>query len=69
MIELYPIRSRAMGGSIASSFGTLASSLSPIILGIFERIDLNSNVLFAILALLSCGIVTLLPETLGKPLQ
>lgn len=69
MVELYPIRSRAMGGGIASSVGTLASSLSPIILGIFERKDLNPNILFAILAFLSVGVSTFLPETLGQPLQ
>ena len=61
MVELYPARSRAMGGGIASSVGTLASSLSPIILGIFDRNDLNPNILFAVLALLSVGVVTLLP--------
>ena len=61
MVELYPSRSRAMGGGIASSVGTLASSLSPIVLGLFDRNGLNSNILFAVLALLSVGVVTLLP--------
>lgn len=50
-----------MGGGIASSVGTLASSLSPIVLGIFDRNDQNPNILFAILSLLSIGVVTLLP--------
>lgn len=58
-----------MGGGISSSVGTLASSLSPIILGLFERNNINANILFAVLALLSIGVVTLLPETLGKPLR
>lgn len=35
MVELFPARSRAMGAGISSSVGTLASSLSPIILGLF----------------------------------
>lgn len=61
MVELYPSRSRAMGGGIASSVGTLASSLSPIVLGLFDRNGLNPNILFAVLALLSVGVVTLLP--------
>lgn len=69
MVELYPSRSRGMGGGISSSVGTLASSLSPIILGLFERNNINANILFAVLALLSIGVVTLLPETLGKPLR
>lgn len=50
-----------MGGGIASSCGTLASSLSPIVLGYFDRKNLNPNILFAILSLLSIGVVTLLP--------
>jgi hypothetical protein len=50
-----------MGGGIASSVGTLASSLSPIVLGFFDRNGINSNILFAVLSLLSVGVVTLLP--------
>lgn len=58
-----------MGGGIASAVGTLASSLSPIVLGMFERNDINVNILFAILCLLSIGVVTLLPETKGMALK
>lgn len=58
-----------MGSGIASAFGTLASSLSPIILGLFDRKKLNPNILFAILSLLSIGVLSLLPETQGKPLK
>lgn len=69
MVELFPARSRAMGGGVASSVGTVASSLSPIILGVFQRKGINQNILFALLALLAVGVSTLMPETLGVPLR
>lgn len=69
MVELYPARSRALGGGIASAVGTAASTLSPIVLGYFERNNMNPNIIFAILALLSVGVSTILPETKGLPLK
>jgi hypothetical protein len=35
MVELYPARSRALGGGIASAAGTIASTSSPVVLGYF----------------------------------
>jgi hypothetical protein len=58
-----------MGSGISSSVGTLASSMSPIILGYFQRNKLNPNIMFAVLSLLSVGVTTLLPETRGVPLK
>lgn len=69
LVEVYPTRARALGCGVASAFGTLGSTVSPIMLGLFQRNELNVNIVFAILAFLGVGIVTLLPETLGKPLE
>lgn len=54
---------------MSSTAGTVASSMSPLLLGVFERNRINANIFFSVLALLSIGLVTLLPETLGKPLR
>ena len=35
IVEIFPARARAMAGGVTSSFGTLASTLSPLLLGVF----------------------------------
>ncbi len=66
MCELYPARIRAIGMGVISSFGTLATTLSPLYLGAIRRHGLNVFTVFLILGMVATGCLVLLPETKGK---
>lgn len=50
-------------------FGTLASTLSPLILGSLKRTGFNLMLFFFILGVSGCLISLLLDETYGKPIK
>lgn len=66
LAELYPGRARALGNGFCSAFGTVASTISPIFLGILDRAEVNPMLYFTILGIIGLGIFTILDETQGK---
>ena len=57
---------RNISGGVLSVFSTTSSTLSPIIMGILTRANINHFILFTILGLLAIGCYNFCPETLGK---
>ena len=64
--ELYPTRVRNISVGILNMFGTIASTLAPIIMGVFTRGGINHFILFTVLCVISFGAASFCPETLGK---
>lgn len=63
--ELYPIRVRNISVGVLNVFGTVASTLAPIVMGYFTREGINHFILFTVLGILSIGAASFCPETLG----
>ena len=69
VVELFPTTARALGGGVTAAFGTVGSSISPLLLVFLERKSIDRNILFAVVAFLAVGISNFMPETLGIPLK
>ena len=59
--ELYPTRVRNISVGVLNMFGTVASTLSPIIMGIFTRGGINHFILFTVLGVISAGAASFCP--------
>jgi hypothetical protein len=66
--ELYPTRSRSIGGGTLGVFGTVASSTCPIIMGFMTRNNINPFILFTILGIFATASFTFLRETHNMPI-
>ncbi len=64
--ELYPTRIRSIASGVLGVFGTVASTVNPLIMGAFSRNNLNPFILFTVMGMLATGSYTLSPETFGK---
>jgi hypothetical protein len=64
--EIYPIRVRNISGGVTSVFSGIASTVSPIVMGILTRSNINHFILSTILGLFSMGCCIFCPETLGR---
>jgi hypothetical protein len=53
---------------LGSAIGTISSVFGNIVIGIFDQLGLNIMILFTGLGFLLIYGVTLLPETLNKPM-
>lgn len=67
--ELYPSRARGMGAGIVSAVGTLASTSSPIYLGVLKRNNINVMTIFVLFGIIGLSSLMLLTETKGMPLK
>ena len=47
-------------------FGTVASTLAPLVMGLFTRNGINHFILFTMLGVISVGAASFCPETFGK---
>jgi hypothetical protein len=61
--EVYPTRVRNIAAGVLGVFGTVTSTLSPIIMGLFTRANINHFILFTCLGLIAVGSYTIGPET------
>jgi hypothetical protein len=52
-----------------SAVGTIASTVSPIFLGVLSRANINVMILFTLIGIIAIGTYTLLGETRGKMLK
>jgi sugar phosphate permease len=68
-VELFPARIVGLGNGAVSAVGTIASTLSPLILGYLKRMEFNLMMFFLILGIIGCALTLLLEETHGKPLK
>lgn len=59
-VELFPLRVVAIGNGALSIFGTIASTLSPMIIGALKRTNFNIMLFFFILGVIGCVISQLL---------
>jgi OCT family organic cation transporter-like MFS transporter 13 len=64
--EIYPTRVRNIGNGLLGVFGTTTSTLSPIVMGLFTRAELNPFILFTCLGILAIGCYLVSPETFQK---
>jgi hypothetical protein len=60
IVELFPMRVVGIGMSAVNSSGTIASTLSPIILGALTRIEFNLMLFFFILGVVGSALTLLL---------
>ncbi len=59
-VELFPTRVVGMGNGVVNIFGTVASTLSPLILGSLKRMEFNLMLFFFILGVIGCCLSVLL---------
>ena len=64
--ELYPTRVRNTASGIFGVFGTMASTSSPIVIGMLKRQSFNYFVIFAALSMIGAGCCIFTRETKGK---
>jgi sugar phosphate permease len=64
--ELYPIRVRNIAVGVLGVFGTISSTVAPLLMGVLTRSNINHFILFAAMGVLATGSFTFAPETLGK---
>lgn len=64
--EIYPTRVRNIGNGLLGVFGTTTSTVSPIIMGLFTRAELNPFILFTCLGVVAIGCYLVSPETFQK---
>lgn len=67
--EIFPSRVRGLGFGIISAAGSLSSALTPTILSILLDNTIDALLLFSISGVMAASCLTLLPETMGVPLQ
>lgn len=67
--ELYPSRARGLGSGIVSAVGTIASTVSPLLLGQLKRQGINVMIFFVMFGIVAIGCLTLLEETKGVALK
>lgn len=65
MCEIYPARIRAIGVGVISSFGTLATALNPLYLGLARLAGFNPFSIFLIFGMVAIVCLSILPETKG----
>jgi MFS family permease len=66
--ELLPTRARSIGGGMMSVFGTVGSTICPIIMGLLTRNNINPFILFTILGIFGTSSYTFLKETYQQPI-
>lgn len=64
--ELYPIRVRNIAGGVLGVFGTVASTTSPLLMGVLTRAGINHFILFALVGFIATSSFSFSPETLGQ---
>ena len=67
--ELYPSRARGIGSGVVSCFGTIASTSSPLYLGLLKSINFNVMTVFVLWSIIGISCVLLLKESMGIPLR
>jgi hypothetical protein len=58
--ELYPSRVSGIGLGIISAVGIIATTISPIVLGILKRNDFNIMIIFCAFGVLAMGLTNLM---------
>ena len=67
--EIFPARVRGLSFGLISSFGSLSSTFTPILLNLFIDVSINPMIIFAVTGSMAIGCLILLPETMGIPLH
>lgn len=69
IVELFPTKAVGVGVNVVNILGTVASTLSPIILGGLGRLQFNLMIFFFILTIIGMALTLLLNETHNKPIE
>ena len=64
--EIYPTRVRNIGNGLLGVFGTMTSTVSPVVMGFFTRAEINHFILFTCLGIVAIGCFMVSPETFQK---